>query len=120
MKLNENIRNFRLFRGITQSELAAHLGKSKNVISNWERGDNSPSPDEVEKLCQILNVTPNQIFGWEQMPEYNRYLEQQRVQMVKINGIKRKQELLMKELGELNRQLSAEKQRLNNIMNEEE
>lgn len=74
-KLNENIRKFRIFRQITQAELATRLGKTKNVISNWENGLNSPDPDTIEMICNILNVTPNQLFGWEEMPEYIKFEE---------------------------------------------
>lgn len=69
MKIGENIKKFREFRGITQMSIAVSLGKTKNVISNWERGVNLPSPDDIEKLCEILDVTPNQMFGWETNPE---------------------------------------------------
>lgn len=72
-KINENIRKFRIFRNIKQSQLADLLGKSKNTISNWERGDNDPDPDTIEKICKILNVTPNQLFGWEPHKEYEAY-----------------------------------------------
>ena len=73
--INENIRKFRIFRGIKQSQLAELLGNSKNTISNWERGDNDPDPDTIEKICKILKVTPSQIFGWEENPEYLAYEE---------------------------------------------
>ena len=49
-RLNMNIRNFRIFKGMTQEDLANRIGKSKNVISNWERGDNSPDIDCIEKM----------------------------------------------------------------------
>ena len=77
MKLSTNIKNFRTFRGITQLQLADMLGKSKNTISNWERGDNFPDPDTIERMCSIFEVTPNQIFGWESNPELDAYLKAQ-------------------------------------------
>ena len=75
-KLNANIKNFRTFKGIKQGELAEKVGKTKNVISNWERGDNSPDIDSVEKICIALSVTPNQLFGWEPYPEYEQYMKE--------------------------------------------
>lgn len=74
-KLNENLKAFRIFRRLTQSELATAICKSKNVVSNWERGDNSPDVDSVEMLCKVLKVTPNQLFGWEPLAEYERFKE---------------------------------------------
>lgn len=75
MKLNENIKNFRTFRGIKQQQLADALGKSKSVISNWERGENSPDVESCEKICRILKVTPNELFGWEENKEYAEHLK---------------------------------------------
>lgn len=119
MKINENIKNFRVFRGITQSELAAHLNKSKGAISNWERGDNMPNLDEVERLCQIFNVTPNQIFGWEPVPEYDEYVEKQRVRMAKIKELKDQQEKLQKDLAALNLEIAEERKKLLEEMEED-
>jgi len=70
MNIGENIKNFRTFRGISQQKLAEMLGKSKSVISNWERGENSPDLDSCEKMCKIFRVNPNELFGWEVNPEY--------------------------------------------------
>lgn len=41
--LHENIKNFRQLRKMTQKDFAAQLNKSRNVISNWERGTNAPA-----------------------------------------------------------------------------
>ena len=71
--IGENIKNFRIFRKMTQVELGAAVGRSKNVVSNWERGDNTPDLDTLEKICRVLSVTPNQIFGWDICPEYEEH-----------------------------------------------
>lgn len=62
--IGENIKKFRLASKLTQEDLAAKIGKTKNVISNWERGDNKPDADTIEGICHIFNITPNQIYGW--------------------------------------------------------
>ena len=36
--IGENIKKVRLERGLTQEEVAAHLGISFQSISKWERG----------------------------------------------------------------------------------
>lgn len=64
-ELNENIKKYRLLANLKQEELASMLGKSKNVISNWERGDNRPDADAIGKMCKILHVEPNDLYGWE-------------------------------------------------------
>ena len=67
--IGENIKNFRTFRGIKQQELADMLDRTKSVISNWERGINSPEVDLVETMCKIFQCSPNEIFGWEESQE---------------------------------------------------
>ena len=104
-KLNMNIKNFRQFRGITQQEIARRLGKSKNVISNWERGDNSPNPDEIMELCKILEVTPNQIFGWDPLPEYVEYLHAQIVKKKELEDKTAQRERIRAQLAEIDRQI---------------
>ena len=106
--LNENIKNFRTFRGINQETLATLLGKTKGVISNWERGANSPDPDSIENLCKYLDVTPNQIFGWERNPEYEEWQKKisqtnGRIKMLKakINSMNKEIEKLEREQAEL-------------------
>lgn len=62
--LSTNLKEARIKSGLTQEDLASLLGKSKNVISNWERGDNKPDADTIFKLCDILNVDANYLLGW--------------------------------------------------------
>ena len=114
-KLNENIKNFRLFRNITQSELAELVGKSKNVISNWERGDNSPDPDTIEKLCQILRVTPNQIFGWERSPEYEYYQRMFENEKRELEQLKMQRDESLKHADFLQNEIAKKKERIKNL-----
>ncbi len=67
-KLGENIRKARLKMGLTQAQLGEMLGKSDNVITNWEKGTNRPDADMIEKLCNILRVSPNELLSWEDKP----------------------------------------------------
>jgi len=66
IKLGENIRKARLKIGLTQAQLGEMLGKSDNVITNWEKGTNRPDADMIEKLCSILKISPNELLDWEQ------------------------------------------------------
>ena len=105
MNINENIKNFRTFRGIKQQDLADLLGRSKSVISNWERGENSPDLDSCEKLCKILNVTPNQLFGWEKNLEYESYLNRLREYQQRLSKLELEREKLDKDIENLNNNL---------------
>jgi transcriptional regulator with XRE-family HTH domain len=74
--VGDNIRKFRTFRGIKQQDLADTLDRTKSVISNWERGENSPDVEICEKLCKILKVTPNELFGWEPNRDYEQWVRE--------------------------------------------
>ena len=65
IKLGENIRKTRLKIGLTQAQLGEMLGKSDNVITNWEKGTNRPDADMIEKLCSMLKISPNELLNWD-------------------------------------------------------
>jgi transcriptional regulator with XRE-family HTH domain len=65
-KLPENLRKYRKLAGLKQEELAQKLGKTRSVISNWEKGINRPDADTIAKICAILKVTPNELLGWDE------------------------------------------------------
>jgi transcriptional regulator with XRE-family HTH domain len=56
------IKNARVKKKMTQKQVAKLIGKSKNVISNWENALNKPDIDDVELLCSILDILPEDIF----------------------------------------------------------
>jgi len=109
MKLNENIRNFRKFRGIKQQELADALGRTKSVISNWERGANSPDLESCEKMCRIFNVTPNELFGWEENAEYIKWLENTKQLEVELSHMKKEKEAMERRILEYAKRIAAMK-----------
>lgn len=55
--LANNIKKYRKEKGLTQGQLAEMIGKSKNVIFNWENGLNKPDADTIETLMWALGVT---------------------------------------------------------------
>ena len=105
--VNTNIKNFRTFKGITQDDLAKRIGKSKNVISNWERGDNSPDLDSVAKICVELDVTPNQLFGWERYMAYEEYLQRIKATKAKIAELEARKDMIQKEIDQMTSALKA-------------
>lgn len=77
MTLAQNIREARINKNLSQEELALRLGKSKNVVSNWERGDNKPDADIIFALCDILNVDANYLLGWNTNRVFSTSLSEQ-------------------------------------------
>lgn len=77
MTLSNNLKAARMRCKITQEELANALGKSKNVISNWERGDNKPDADTLSTLCSILDVDANYLLDWNERKDIALTLSEQ-------------------------------------------
>ncbi len=85
-KLNENIKNLRIMRGISQKELADKIERSPNTISNWEKGS-APDADILWTLCEIFKVTPNQLFGWDPCPELEDFLAEKNGILLEMNSL---------------------------------
>jgi transcriptional regulator with XRE-family HTH domain len=62
--LGDNIRKFRLKKGLTQQQLAELIGVKHNSISDWEKGNIKPNPVKVELLMGALEVSANDLLGW--------------------------------------------------------
>lgn len=77
MSLAQNLKLARTRKGLKQEELAKLVGKSKNVISNWERGDNKPDADTLFDLCDILDVDANYLLGWEDNQNLSLSIQEQ-------------------------------------------
>ena len=61
--ISKNIAKYREAAGISQKELARKLGVVPSRISNWETGANCPTIDILFEVCDILDVSINDIYG---------------------------------------------------------
>lgn len=61
--VSHRIRELRIFRGLTQSELAEKIGSKKPHISDLELGKTSPGLGVIAKLAQALGVEPEEILS---------------------------------------------------------
>ncbi len=62
MNFKENFIKLLKESGITQSQLAAKIGVSRGVITNYKNGDILPSYETLEKLKNIFNCTYDQLL----------------------------------------------------------
>ncbi|QVK16873.1 helix-turn-helix transcriptional regulator [Mycoplasmatota bacterium] len=60
--INENIKKYRLEKGITQQEIADKLFVTRQCISRWEQGKSVPDIESLEKLASILEITVSEII----------------------------------------------------------
>jgi transcriptional regulator with XRE-family HTH domain len=76
-KLGKYLRQQRLKRGMSQSEVAKRLGYSTaQFISNWERGMSSPPVKTLRKLAQFYDISAGAMFAVVQ-EEFIRELNQE-------------------------------------------
>lgn len=61
--LGKNIRVARYTRGLTQSVVAARVGKSVETISNIERGNVLPGVETLVALGNALKVSPGSLLN---------------------------------------------------------
>ena len=64
MNICETLIRLRKQQGISQEALADMLGVSRQAVSKWETGAALPELSNVEKLCAIFDVTPNELLGY--------------------------------------------------------
>ena len=51
----------RLNKSLTQRQLANELGVRNTLVSAWERGVYKPGPRNLKKLCEILEISLEEI-----------------------------------------------------------
>ena len=54
---------------MTQGELGKAVGVSNNTISRYETSIREPTIAMWEKLASVLNVTPEYLVGWSNIPQ---------------------------------------------------
>lgn len=57
-----NLRKIRIIKNITLAELEELSGISRSTISRIERGEVSPTLDELEFIAKALKINPYSLF----------------------------------------------------------
>lgn len=77
-KIGKFILKCRKDKKLTQTELAEKLGVTDKSISNWENGRNMPDLSLFKPLCQILDISINDLISGEKISKdkYQEKLEE--------------------------------------------
>ena len=59
--LSEKLMRLRKKQGLSQQEVAAALGVSRQTVSNWEAGQGAPALDKAVALAQLYHVTVDEL-----------------------------------------------------------
>ncbi len=99
MKIGKFIAERRKAQNLTQMQLAEKLGITDRAVSKWERGKALPDASLMLPLCEILQITVNDLLSGEVVlvENYNKELENKLIEMVKEKE-KRDKQLLQIEV----------------------
>ena len=61
--LNENIRNLRKAKGLSQEELAIKLNVVRQTVSKWEKGLSVPDSAMLISLAEELDTSVGTLLG---------------------------------------------------------
>lgn len=91
--LGKRLKERRLEKELTLEQVGELVGVKKPAVSKWESGANSPKPETLKKLCDILDCTTDYLTGRTDSPnsvyysiEYeNDLIEMEYDSKIKIN-----------------------------------
>ncbi|MCM1533161.1 MAG: helix-turn-helix transcriptional regulator [Corallococcus sp.] len=69
--VGENIRSLRIKNGLSQDYIAELLGVSHQAVSRWENGLAVPSVDNIAELCEVFDVSFEQLLCLNGKIEWN-------------------------------------------------
>ena len=69
MTIGKRIAHFRKEKGLTQEELAGHMGISPQAVSKWENDQTCPDISALPKLSRLFDVTVDELLeGKQELP----------------------------------------------------
>ena len=99
IKIGKFIAERRKLKSLTQAQLAEKLNITDRAVSKWENGRSLPDSAIMLELCEILDITVNDLLSGEVvvMEKYDKNLENNLLEMIKEKEKSDKQ-LLMVEI----------------------
>lgn len=61
----KNLKYYRDLKGLTQRELALKIGVKHNTVSAWENGTNSIDVAVLMQICDLLEISIDEIYKGE-------------------------------------------------------
>lgn len=62
---NENLKDARLKKNLSQKEVAEKIGVAKSTYSLYESGNREPNVDTIKKIADVLDVSADKLLGLE-------------------------------------------------------
>ena len=61
----QRLKELRLKKGLTQTELGEKVGVKQSTFTNWENGKREPNFETIIKIADLLEVSVDWLFGRE-------------------------------------------------------
>ncbi len=61
--LGERLFELRRDKKLSQEEVAEKLNVTRQTVSKWETNQSMPDLDKIVPLCELYEITPNELFG---------------------------------------------------------
>lgn len=65
MKFKDSLKEIRHARNMTQKDVYTLLSVSPNCYASWEQGRTQPDIENLKRLCEIFQVSADQLLGLE-------------------------------------------------------
>ncbi len=69
---SDNLKALRKKKGFTQEELAVRINVVRQTVSKWEKGLSVPDADMLLRICEVLEVSAEELLGGETKTEEKR------------------------------------------------
>ena len=69
VKIGRFIKAMRKEKNLTQREVAERLSISEKTVSKWETGNGMPEVSLMMPLCELLNISVNELLSGERLDE---------------------------------------------------
>ena len=67
--IGNKISHFRNLNGFSQEVLADKSGLNIRTIQRIEKGETDPRGDSIQRLCNALEISPEEIIEWQQVED---------------------------------------------------
>lgn len=66
----QRLKEIRIKRGFSQTELAKIIGQHVTAVNHWEQGTRTPNIPNLKVLCDALNISSDYLIGNEIKEEH--------------------------------------------------
>ena len=68
-KFNENLKEIRIYKGLSQKDAAEAIGVAKSTYSLYESGNREPNVQTIKKIADVLNTSADDLLGINEDPD---------------------------------------------------